>query len=137
MGRSTAKSNFRKLILYKINKKITSWTTLSDWIKHNHQAIGLRNRLNEDVARWQEKKLDNELWTGSKLERVLELRKDPTFNQVLGGFSETANHFIDANIGLRDHQRRGTIIVLASFSAFSLSLAGLAGWQWGQHNRLG
>ena len=66
---------------------LTSWTTLDGWIKDNRRAIALRNRLNDDVARWQTKKVDDELWTGSKLEQVLELRNDPTFNDVLGGFS--------------------------------------------------
>ncbi|WP_179052046.1 WD40 repeat domain-containing protein [Nostoc sp. TCL26-01] len=111
---------------------LTSWETLNTWIKENRQAIVLRNRLNDDVVRWQSKKKEDELWSGSRLEQVLELRKDPTFNQVLGGFSEAGSQFIDASVGLRDRQRRRTIIGLTSFSAFALFLAGFAGWQWRQ-----
>ena len=85
---------------------LTSWTTLSAWILENRQAIALRNRLNDDVDRWQTKKAEDELWGGSKLEQVLELRKDPTFNQVLGGFSPPANQFIDASLEKRDRLLR-------------------------------
>ncbi|MHC0068244.1 nSTAND1 domain-containing NTPase [Nostoc sp. UIC 10890] len=109
---------------------LTSWTTLNTWIEENRQAISLRNRLNDDVANWQAKKAEDELWSGSKLQKVLELRKDPTFNQVLGGFSNVANQFIDTSVGLRERQRRRTIIGLASFSTFALLLAGFAAYQW-------
>jgi energy-coupling factor transporter ATP-binding protein EcfA2 len=81
---------------------LTSWTRLHDWIQDNRQAIALRNRLNEDVARWRSKKIEDELWRGSKLEQVLELRKDVTFNQTLGGFSPEANQFIEDSLGRRD-----------------------------------
>ncbi|MDF5721918.1 MAG: hypothetical protein PUP91_15835 [Rhizonema sp. PD37] len=100
---------------------LTCWTTLNTWIKKNRQAIALRNRLNEDVARWQKNKIEDELWTGSKLEQVLELKKDLNFNQVLGGFSETASLFIDASVGLRDQQLRRVRIV----AGVGLTLAAL------------
>jgi energy-coupling factor transporter ATP-binding protein EcfA2 len=83
---------------------LISWTTLNTWIKENRNSIALRNRLNDDVARWKAKKAEDELWTGSKLEQVLELHKDAMFNQVLGGFSEIANQFINDSLGLRDRQ---------------------------------
>lgn len=85
---------------------LTSWTNLNTWIKENRQAIALRNRLNDDVTRWQVGKIEDELWTGSKLEQVLELRKDSTFHQVLGGFSEAANQFIDASVGLYARRKK-------------------------------
>ncbi|MHC5763463.1 NACHT and WD repeat domain-containing protein, partial [Nostoc sp.] len=109
---------------------LTSWTTFNTWIEENRHAIALRNRLNDDVANWQAKKTDDELWSGSKLEKVVELRKDSTFNQVLGGFSDAANQFIDASVGLRDRQRRRTIIGLTGFSVVALILAGAAGLGW-------
>jgi WD40 repeat protein/ABC-type dipeptide/oligopeptide/nickel transport system ATPase component len=110
---------------------LTSWANLHDWIQSNRQAIALRNRLNEDVSRWQVKKVEDELWSGSKLEQVLELRKNLTFNQVLGGFTQEANRFIDDSLGRRDRQRRRTNIVLASFSSLLVIVAGFAlrGWQ--------
>ncbi len=109
---------------------LTSWTTLSIWIRENRQAIALRNRLNEDIIRWQAKKQDDELWFGSKLEQVLELGKDSTFNQVLGGFSPIANQFIDASERRRDRQRRRVITVLTGFSAVTLTVALIAFQQY-------
>ncbi len=125
---------------------LTSWTTLNTWIKENRRAIALRNRLNDDVERWQIKKVDDELWTGSKLEQVLELKKDPTFNDVLGGFSATANQFIDASAGKRDLQVRAEVErqrqqktlyrrIATGAIAASVCIAGasiFAGWQWKQ-----
>jgi len=85
---------------------LTSWPTLKTWIQDNRSAIALRNRLNSDIARWQGSKPDDELWSGSKLEQVLELQHDDTFNQVLGGFSQTATAFIQASLSLRDRARQ-------------------------------
>ncbi|MHC5914838.1 MAG: NACHT and WD repeat domain-containing protein [Nostoc sp.] len=109
---------------------LTSWETLNIWIKENRQVIALRNRLNDDVVRWQSKKKEDELWSGSRLEQVLELRQDQTFNQVLGGFSETASKFIDASARRRDRRRRTTIIGLTTFSTFAFTLTGVAGVGW-------
>jgi len=77
---------------------LTSWTTLQSWVQENRQTIALRNRLNDDVLIWQKTKRDDDLWTGSKLEQALELRKDSTFNEVLGGFSPDAKQFINASL---------------------------------------
>ncbi|MGL4502713.1 MAG: ATP-binding protein, partial [Planktothrix sp.] len=85
---------------------LTSWTTLNIWIQENRKAIAIRNRLNNDLNLWKSQKSDAELWSGAKLEQVLELRIDPVFNQVLGGFSPEENQFIDLSRGLRDRQRR-------------------------------
>ena len=101
---------------------LTSWDKLHDWIQKNRQGIALRNRLYEDVKRWQDKKPEDELWTGSKLEQILELKKDDNFNQVLGGFNDEANQFIDASVGLRDRQLRRARIV----AGLGFTLAGLA-----------
>ena len=101
---------------------LPSWTTLSNWIKDNRSAIALRNRLNDDVARWKKKKADNELWDGSKLEQVLESRKNDNFNQILGGFSTDANQFIDASLKKRDRQFRRAMML----AGIGLTLAGLA-----------
>jgi energy-coupling factor transporter ATP-binding protein EcfA2 len=102
---------------------LTCWTTLNTWIRENRQAIALRNRLNDDVARWQAKKSDDELWTGSKLEQVLEFKQNSTFNQILGGFSPSAIAFLEASAGKRDRQRRRTIVGLSAFSTVALALA--------------
>ncbi len=113
---------------------LTSWSTLKSWIGENRQAIALRNRLNDDVERWQAEKAEDELWSGSKLEQVLELRKDPTFNQVLGGFSPAANQFIDASEGKRDRllrEEKRRIIWHAALVSTSLAIVtGLGGFLW-------
>jgi WD40 repeat protein/energy-coupling factor transporter ATP-binding protein EcfA2 len=113
---------------------LTCWTALNTWIKENRQAIALRNRLNDDVERWQAKKSDDELWTGSKLEQVLELRDNPIFNQVLGGFSTTANQFIEVSLGKRDRQlrfyRRTAIAgVTAALCITGISIVAVAKWR--------
>jgi tetratricopeptide (TPR) repeat protein len=93
---------------------------LRDWIRDNRSSIALRNRLNNDVRLWQAKKTKEELWSGSKLVQVLDLRKDQTFNQVLGGFDREANDFIDASMNRRNHQRYRTVAVWTGFSTLVL-----------------
>ena len=85
---------------------LTSWDTLRNWIGQNREAIALRNRLNEDMERWKLEKLDDELWSGTKLAKAVDLQKDLTFNQVLGGFGPEATEFIKASVGLRDRQEQ-------------------------------
>ncbi|MBW4635679.1 MAG: PD40 domain-containing protein [Iphinoe sp. HA4291-MV1] len=109
---------------------LTSWTQLNEWIGENRQAIALRNRLNEDVAHWQITKADDELWSGSRLEQVLELRQNEAFHQILGGFGDVANQFIDASVGRRDRQRRNLIIRLSVFSGMALALAAFSTIQY-------
>jgi Tfp pilus assembly protein PilF len=104
---------------------LTSWTTLIAWIRDNRTSIALRNRLNNDVKLWQAKQNKDELWSGSKLEQVLDLRTDPTFNRVLGGFDRAANHFIDASLNRRNHQRYRTIAIWTGFSTLALLSAAL------------
>ncbi|MCT7991821.1 WD40 repeat domain-containing protein [Laspinema olomoucense] len=111
---------------------LTSWPQLNGWIKENREAISIRNRLNHDMNLWKRKKSEDELWSGSKLEQVLELRINPNFNQVLGGFSPEENEFIERSVTRRDGQRRKTIFALSTFSLFAFLIAGFAGLQW--HN---
>ncbi|QDL11097.1 hypothetical protein DP113_27160 [Brasilonema octagenarum UFV-E1] len=100
---------------------LTCWDELRDWIQKNRLGIALRNRLYEDVKRWKIKKPEDELWSGSKLEQILELKKDDNFHQVLGGFNDDANQFIDASVGVRDRQLTRTRI----FAGVGLTLAAL------------
>lgn len=116
----SVKSNSTVEIAHEI--LLTCWDKLKNWIEKNRQGIAIRNRLYEDVKRWQDRKPEDELWSGSKLEQVLELRNDDNFNQVLGGFNTIANQFIDASVGLDDRQLRRTIII----AKFSFTLAALA-----------
>ncbi len=114
---------------------LTSWERLNLWIEENRQAIAFRNQLNDDVGRWKAKKQEDELWSGSKLQQSLNLRQDPTFKEVLGGFSLDANQFLDASIGKRNRQQHRTIFGIAALSTIALALTGLAGWQWQQSER--
>ncbi|MBC1193059.1 PD40 domain-containing protein [Microcystis aeruginosa CS-558/01A06] len=121
---------------------LTSWVTLNTWIKENRQAISLRNRLNDDVEQWKKTKSHEDLWLGSRLEQALELRKDETFNQILGGLSQEANQFLDASQGERDRiqkekvrlQRRA-IQWLSGGLAVAVLFALAAGWQWKRADR--
>ncbi len=114
---------------------LDSWQALKEWISDAHQVIAIKHRLAEDVAHWQllqrteGTRADDELWSGSKLESVLELRREKAFDQMLGGLNPDENRFIDASVKRRDRQRRRTITGLAGFSAIALGLAGLAVWQ--------
>jgi len=114
---------------------LTAWTMLETWIRENRQAIKLRNQLDDDVARWKEKKSEDELWSGSKLARILELNQDLTFNEILGGFDESAKGFIKASLEVRDRRlkqvkRRATIaITLAALTTLTSIIAILTSWQ--------
>jgi WD40 repeat protein len=108
---------------------LTAWKKLNGWIQDNWKAIDLRNRINEDLEHWQKDKKDGNLLSDSRLAQALDLRKNVTFQQVLGGFSEPANQFIDASKERQNRQRRRTITGLTVFSCISLSLAGVAFYQ--------
>ncbi|MEO1006017.1 MAG: hypothetical protein AAFW67_09235, partial [Cyanobacteria bacterium J06638_38] len=89
---------------------LNSWAELKAWINDARTTISLNNRLAEDASRWQELKYqnlsqaDDELWSGSKLEQVIELREDGTFAVVLGGLSQLADKFIEQSIAKRDRK---------------------------------
>jgi Tfp pilus assembly protein PilF len=104
---------------------LSSWTTLSNWIRENRQAIALRNRLTHDATIWQAKKSKDELWSGLKLEQALELRQDQVFNQVLGGFNQAANKFIDTSLRQRSYQRYKIGGLWTGFSALTILSATL------------
>lgn len=110
---------------------LNSWEKLQNWIKEAAETIVLRNRLIDDARHWsdlQTKKLqkaDGELWSGSKLERVIELRKQITFSNL----SEDVNQFIDASIAERDRQlvaekrrTRDRLLVRSAIGAMAIAL---------------
>ncbi|MGK7877415.1 MAG: AAA family ATPase [Xenococcaceae cyanobacterium] len=91
---------------------LNSWQRLQSWIEEARQVIVLKNRLAEDAKLWKvsleadETKANDELWSGSKLEQILELKRENTFDLVLGGLSEDENEFIDASVRWRDRLLR-------------------------------
>lgn len=113
---------------------LTSWETLKTWIQNNREAIAIRNRLINDMTQWKNSnKSEDELWSGSKLEQILEKRTDPTFKQVLGEFSKDENEFIDASLGVRDavrkREKRQLLRLRVMFAgAFLTSLVALLMW---------
>jgi WD40 repeat protein/energy-coupling factor transporter ATP-binding protein EcfA2 len=116
---------------------LTSWPQLTNWIQENQQAIVDRSRIYKDLQEWQITRSDDDLLRGSILERAIELRKDAAFNQVLGGFDQTTNHFINASASLqdrqrrrRDRQRRRIVIGLTLASFLITAFAVFAGRQW-------
>ncbi|MBD2179346.1 WD40 repeat domain-containing protein [Pseudanabaena sp. FACHB-1998] len=108
---------------------LSSWVILKEWIKDASEAITVKNRLNEDSNNWKQTKSNDEFWSGSKLEKVLELRKDNTF-RVLGGLTEDEKRFVDLSLRWRDRRRQRTIISLSGGLGLTLILMFFAGWQW-------
>ncbi|HEY9706798.1 MAG TPA: PDZ domain-containing protein, partial [Oculatellaceae cyanobacterium] len=123
---------------------INSWKELKEWIEDSKEALIIRNRLADDARRWKNQRQDNkskaedELWSGSRLERVLELRQEKLFEQKLfNGLSDDENKFIDASVELRDRvqaekvrlQRRAISWLSGGLTA-ALIATGVATWQW-------
>jgi len=91
---------------------ISSWQTLKNWIEESKEVIIIRNRLADDAQRWNnlliasKTKAEDELWAGSKLDRVLELREEKLFELVLGGLNDEQNKFIIASQALRERLQK-------------------------------
>ncbi|MDJ0593370.1 MAG: hypothetical protein QNJ72_25855 [Pleurocapsa sp. MO_226.B13] len=87
---------------------LRSWQFLQDLIQEKKEIIILRSRLIGDANQWyelrkeDEEKAQDELWSGSKLERVLELIDEKAF----GSLDEKSEQFIKASVERRDRQKR-------------------------------
>jgi sugar lactone lactonase YvrE/energy-coupling factor transporter ATP-binding protein EcfA2 len=85
-----------------------SWKVLQDLIREKEEIIILRNRLYADAKQWDEvrqqdaQKAIDELWGGSKLERILELKLDGTIQ----GLAELVERFIQTSVAWRDRTLR-------------------------------
>ena len=123
---------------------ISSWQTLKNWIEESKEVIIIRNRLADDAQRWNKlliskTKAEDELWSGSKLDRVLELKEEKLFELVIGSFNEEQDKFIIESVALRDRLRkqeedrirkekvrqRRLILLLSLLSVSILSVFGL------------
>ncbi|MEG4319451.1 MULTISPECIES: hypothetical protein [unclassified Microcoleus] len=92
---------------------IYSWKELTEWIEDSKEALIMRNRLADDVLRWKNKHKDNqnkaedELWSGSKLERVLEFRREKIFElKFLTNLTKEENEFIDTSVEVRERAEK-------------------------------
>lgn len=91
---------------------INSWQKLKSWIEESKEVIIINNRLSDDAQRWknllekEQIKAEAELWSGTKLEQVLEIKKEKLFELTLGGLSEDEEKFITASVELRDRLAR-------------------------------
>ncbi len=119
---------------------IRSWKVLQDLIREKEEIIVLRNRLYADAKSWQDaQKASSELWSGSKLERVVELlfAKELLFTeQALVNLDALAIEFIFASVTQSERQRNEKIrtarrIALGSLVAVvAIGIAGInALWQ--------
>ena len=121
---------------------INSWSTLKEWIEDSKETLAIRNRFSEDAQRWHNSGTPlDELWSGSKLQRVEELRQKQEFER-LGGLTQLENEFIDASIAERDRRlweaearRKRLLIAISGTSIIFAGLALFAGMQWHQAER--
>jgi WD40 repeat protein len=87
---------------------LTSWKKLQGWITEAKETIVLKTRLIDDARHWsnlrtkEPQKADGELWSGSKLKRVRELRGQPIFSNL----SREVGLFIGASVAGRGRLRQ-------------------------------
>ena len=113
---------------------IRSWKVLQDLIREKEEIIVLRNRLYADAKSWQDaQKASSELWSGSKLWRVVELL---FVEQALVNLDALAIEFICASVTQSERQRNEKIrtarrIALGSLVAVvAIGIAGITAlWQ--------
>ena len=74
---------------------LRSWKVLKDLIRDNEDIIDLIKRLYADAKSWQDaQKASSELWSGSKLARIVEFKKE----QALPNLDGVAIAFIEASV---------------------------------------
>jgi energy-coupling factor transporter ATP-binding protein EcfA2 len=91
---------------------LSSWKTLQGWIDESKEVIIINNRLRDDASRWRELLSANpavaveELWSGTKLERVLELQKQRLFEITLGGLTKEERAFVQNSVKRQQRVRQ-------------------------------
>ena len=87
---------------------LRSWVFIQDLIVKKEEIIILHNRLTSDAARWDELRKEDqeqakdELWTGSKLQRVLELIE----KKELESWDDLSQQFIQASVESRERKEK-------------------------------
>jgi WD40 repeat protein/energy-coupling factor transporter ATP-binding protein EcfA2 len=113
---------------------LRSWPVLQNLIREKEEVIVLKNRLDADARNWQDaQKASSELWSGSKLGRVMDLL---FVEQALVNLDALAIEFICASVTQSERQRNEKIrtarrIALGSLVAVvAIGIAGInALWQ--------
>ncbi|MGP1384424.1 MAG: ATP-binding protein [Thainema sp.] len=88
---------------------LSSWKTLQTWIDESKEVIIINNRLRDDSIRWRQllnndpAAAEEELWSGTKLDRALELQQQKLFEITLGGLTEDEKAFLQSSV---DRQQR-------------------------------
>ncbi|MEH1970556.1 nSTAND1 domain-containing NTPase [Nostoc sp.] len=107
---------------------IESWERLQEWIEKHKEVLILKRQLIESAITWYNVKNDDkknkaisELWTGYKLERLLELKEKNAIRQL----DQVAEAFIQASIEYRDRSEQEKLerILDASISSSQLLFA--------------
>ena len=116
---------------------LRSWKVLQDLIREKEEVIVLRNRLYADVNQWHKlgqkdlQKANSELWNGSKLARIVELKKEGS----LPNLDAVAIEFIVSSVTQAERQKNEKIktarrIAVGSLVAVVISVGfGLMAWQ--------
>ena len=90
---------------------LRSWDVLEELIQENEEIITLRDRLYEDAKHWNElrqqdaQKAMDELWSGSKLTRIIELKDEGS----LPNLDAVAVQFIEASKAEKEEKRQREI----------------------------
>ncbi len=120
---------------------LRSWEVIQNLIRENEEIIILGNRLAADAKQWDElrrkdsRKAPSELWNGSKLARVVELRA----KESLPNLEVVAIEFIQASEAQAERQRNKQLrtawgIAVGSLVAVVIS-GGLGLMAWSQKNQ--
>ncbi|MFW9261007.1 hypothetical protein RRG12_20155, partial [Nostoc sp. CALU 546] len=115
---------------------LRSWKVLQNLIREKEEIIVLGNRLSADAKQWDElrkkdaQKANSELWSGSKLVRIIELEKEQSFPN----FDDVAKEFIKVSATQAEHQKNEKIRTARTIAAGSVvavvisSGLGLTAW---------
>jgi WD40 repeat protein/energy-coupling factor transporter ATP-binding protein EcfA2 len=120
---------------------LRSWEVIQNLIRENEEIIVLGNRLSADAKQWDElrkknpQKAPSELWNGSKLARVVELRA----KESLPNLEAVAIEFIEASKTQAEQQKNKQIRTARRITAGSLVAvvisSGLGLMAWNQKNQ--
>ncbi len=107
-GENVVNKNHKATVEVAHEELLRSWKFLQELIQEKQEIIRLKSDLKSDFIRWQKanqqdpEKAKQDLLIGSKLERIIELRKEPFF----GTLEKDVNLYIDNSINWRDREKR-------------------------------